>query len=777
MRAVWLLALLWLPPLAGAFDYPPELQRQLQAALQSRPPDYRPRTRNWCDGQPCYTNRLILENSPYLLQHAHNPVDWYPWGAEAFDKARRENKPVFLSIGYAACHWCHVMEEESFDNPAIAAILNRHFVAIKVDRERRPDLDDFFAGVVMRLQGQQGWPMSVFLTPEGKPFAGGGYYPPDEFRALLSRIQADWSKDAAGLRRQARELLEELRAGEQRNTAGELFSDDLRKQALRRIYSIFDSYHGGFGEASKFPREPWLLLFLDDSFGAAPDSDSLNVLRTTLTHMALGGIHDQIGGGFHRYTTDPFWQVPHFEKMLYDQALLARLYLWADVVRADPWYRRVARQTLDFMLDELASPEGAFYASLDADSAGEEGSYYLWRPAEFRAALPAREARFAAELFDVDDYGEVGGANVLYLREVPPVAQWPQLDRIRQRLKQARERRAPPARDEKILLGWNALAITALAEGAYLLEQPRYLNAAARAAEFIWQRMRNEAGFFRSYFHGHAEEIAQLKDHAFYLQALISLYDLQQDGVWLQRAETVLQLMQQNFADPDSGAFFPSRADAAAPVPVRTRSAFDRILPSGNAVAAQMLVRLARRRDDPALEKSARALLAAFADDVREVPSAHAGLLIAAHELREGQRPLPVYAARGHARVDAVIRPLADDRLQLRIELQLAEGWHVNSHAPLEDYLIPTRIDLAGDGWRLEEVRYPPARRLSLAFSRTPLALYLGRTRIGATLRRVAGQWAPVVRLHLQACNNSLCLPPETLTLYPRRSLKQKQDD
>ncbi|VAX12033.1 Uncharacterized protein YyaL [hydrothermal vent metagenome] len=789
-RIKWALVLLLLPmvaALARGFAYPAELKAQLLEAYRAQPPGYQPRTRHFCaDGQPCYINRLIREHSPYLLQHAHNPVDWYPWGEEAFAKARRENKPIFLSIGYAACHWCHVMEEESFDDLGIAEILNASFVAIKVDRERRPDVDEFFASVVMNIQGQQGWPMSVFLTPEGKPFYGGGYYPRAAFRELLLQQQKDWKEKEPQLRQQAQQLMQELQPAGTSVKAKVALDDGLRQRALKQIYSIFDSYQGGFGEATKFPREPWLLLFLDASYGAAQNSDALTVLRTSLTHMALGGIYDQIGGGFHRYATDPYWTLPHFEKMLYNQALLVRLYLRADGLQPDLLYRRVAQQTLDFLLAEMQATNGGFYSALDADSEGEEGRYYLWQVEDFTKILGQEDSRFAAGIFDVDEYGEVGGANVLYLRQSPqdwaeehkiPLDRFFQrLDRVRHKLKQARDKRVRPARDEKIIMGWNALTITALAEGARHLEQPRYLAAAVRAADFIWTSMQGKKGFWRIYFRGKAGGQAQLKDYAFYLQALITLYDIQQDDKWLQRAKKVLSIMQRDFADSQNGGFFQAAKNMDVPVLVRAKSAFDKTLPAGNAIAAQMLIRLARRTGDPAYEKKARAVLAAFAGDMREVPSAHAGLLIAAHELNNGEQPLPLYAARGHARIDAFIRRLAGNHYQLQIDLQLDEGWHINAHVPLEDYLIPTRIDMAGAArWKIEKVDYPPAQRVRLGFSEQPLALYQAQSRIKADLIKGATKINPVIQLHLQACNNSLCLPPETLKLYPRLSLTPVQ--
>ncbi|VAX10422.1 Uncharacterized protein YyaL [hydrothermal vent metagenome] len=770
----WGVAILLLPvlsSLAAGFSYLPELTAELLKAYRTQPSGYQPRTSHLCADRPCYINRLIREASPYLLQHAHNPVDWHAWGEEAFARARRENKPVFLSIGYAACHWCHVMEVESFDNIETARILNENFIAIKVDRERRPDVDDFFANVVMNFQGQQGWPMSVFLTPEGKPISGGSYYPQAEFRELLIQLQSDWKKEEGKLRQQADKLMQQLQEDAIKARPTAALDDDLRRQTLRNIYSIFDSYQGGFGEATKFPREPWLFLFLDNSYGAAENSDSSTVLRTSLTQMALGGIYDQLGGGFHRYTVDPNWTTPHFEKMLYNQAMLLRLYLQADSLQPDLLYRRVAEQTSDFLLAEMQAANGGFYASLDADSEGEEGRYYLWRVEEFKKTLSNEDSRFAAEIYDVDDYGEVAGANVLYLQELPPGRDLQRLDSIRCQLKQARDQRVRPARDEKIIMSWNGLAITALAEAARHLEQAKYLDAAVRSADFIWTEMQDETGFHRIYFNRKAAEPAQLKDYAFYLQALIMLYDIQRDKKWLIRAEKIAAIMQRDFADKKNGGFYQTTKNMKVPVLLRPKLAYDDSLPAGNAIAAQMLIRLARRTEQPAYEKQARMLLSSFTADVLDVPSAHSGLLIAAHEISKGEQSLPLYAARGHIYIDAVVQMEDKNRYRLQLNLQIDEGWHINAHAPLDDYLIPTQILIATDSaWKLDKPDYPPAEQVRLGFSERPLALYQGKVAINASLLRVSTKINPAIQLHLQACNNSLCLPPETLKFYPRQS-------
>ncbi|NOX08185.1 MAG: DUF255 domain-containing protein [Gammaproteobacteria bacterium] len=725
-------------------------------------------------------NRLILESSPYLLQHANNPVDWYPWGKEAFDRARQENKPIFLSIGYAACHWCHVMRKESFENIDIARFLNKHFIAIKVDRERRPDIDEFYGNAVMAFQGHQGWPMSVFLTPDKKPFYGGTYYPAKAFRALLSEMSDYWTNQREQAVNQASQLVDQLYSRKKTGGQALMFDKVLRNRAIKSLLSIVDRDNGGFGEGSKFPREPWLYLLLDDSYGKAEDNLSLMSLRTTLTRMAYGGIYDQLGGGFHRYTTDPHWRTPHFEKMLYNQALLVPLYLRANDIYPDPLYRMVAQQTLDFVLKEMRSPQGGFYASLDADSEGGEGHYYLWTRDEWQALLNNDDSRLSASIFDVDEYGEMdNGDNVLYFYLTPEEysdennillsSVLGKLNKIRFQLKQARNKRIKPALDKKIIMAWNGLAITALVEGAMRFSESDYLTYARGAARFIWENMQGDDHFYRINFQGKNSQDAQLEDYAYYLQALIALYDIDQDRAWLDKAKILAGMMQQLFWDNQQGGFYDIPVDQDTPLPIRPKTGFDKTLPSGNAVAARMFIRLARRTGDDAYYDKVNAVLALFFPETKETPSAFSSLLVASREEQEGVVTLPVYAARGHVRIDAFIRAVNDKQYTLNIEMKFDDKWHINSHTPFDTQLIPTAIRLQEPSeWTLSDIQYPEHEVVKLGFSQQALALYQGYVSIRSLLKKGSTSVNPSIRLRLQACNDQLCLPPEDLLLYPR---------
>ncbi|MDX2506515.1 MAG: thioredoxin domain-containing protein [Gammaproteobacteria bacterium] len=811
------------------------LKQKLLDAFHAQPADYQPRTEHFltqkgCEStlshhsvnnkQPCYINRLILESSPYLLQHAHNPVNWFAWGKESLEKAKKENKPILLSIGYAACHWCHRMEKESFDNVEIAKILNKHFISIKVDRERRPDIDEFYANAVQYFQGQQGWPMTLFLTPDGKPFYGGSYYSYNEFLELLTKTQDDWNKKQQEMIQQAQQVVQELQQGVQGESSKKQDSAKLdevtRRRAIKDLLSFVDGYHGGFGESQKFPREPWLLLLLDGSYTHAdgsnsPINDSFTALSNSLDHMARGGIYDQLNGGFHRYSTDPYWKIPHFEKMLYNQALLVRLYLAANTIKPKRQYVRVIQQTLDFVTKEMQSPQGGFYSALDADTQGQEGYFYLWSLDEFTKALDSVEVQLATQLFDVDIYGETDSGktspaknnrnNILYLSQsLTDFAQdykisksifYQRVDKIRNTLLQTRNQRVKPQRDEKIIMGWNGLMISALAEGSRALSNPEYLQSAIKAADFIWNNMRikktdptKEQAWYRVHFKTINSKPAQLEDYAYYLQALITLYDVTQKELWLERSEKLFKSMKNLLWDTKEGGFFQSPLDENAPLPIRAKSAFDKTLPSGNAVAAQMLLRLERRTGDQKYHDFAKAIFSTFVKDVYQTPSAFSGLHIASHELRTGQKQLPLYGGRGKIRIDAFLKEGRNDEQKtnynVKIHIKLKDRWHINAHQPLQKHLIATKVELLNQSqWQLEKIQYPEHEIVKLGFSDEPLALYQGEVKINATLNKNRSKnkgnketdsessFNPVFKLSLQACSDDICLLPEQFLLFP----------
>ncbi|HYM61063.1 MAG TPA: thioredoxin domain-containing protein [Thermoanaerobaculia bacterium] len=554
-----------------------------------------------------HTNRLIHETSPYLLQHAHNPVDWFPWGPEAFEKARTEEKPVFLSIGYSACHWCHVMERESFENDEVAELLNRDFVSIKVDREERPDVDSIYMQAVQLMNGHGGWPMSVFMTPAGGPFYAGTYFPPDDrhglpgFRRVLTHVAEIYRAKREAVVAAAGEL-ENAIAGSMR-IAGEaraIEHTDL-DSAADRIAQNYDPVHGGFGGAPKFPPS----MTLDFLMQAAHRSGNLG-LRTivleTLTKMAYGGIYDQIGGGFHRYSTDDRWLVPHFEKMLYDNALLARLYTRAWQWTREPLFARVAREILGFVEREMTSPDGGFYSTLDADSEGEEGKFYVWSRREVMDILGTEEGRAFCELYDITEFGNWEGQNILNVPRAPeevatlldvPLDQLVEISaRGKCKLYGAREQRVRPGRDEKILAGWNGWMLAAFAEAAMAFDRDAYRDIVRRNAGFLLSKMRDANGrLFRSYKDGRARITGLLEDYSGVAWGLALAYEATHERSYLDAARELAEEILARFADEEQGGFFETPVDHEKLL-TRPKDLFDNATPSGNSVAFELLLRL-----------------------------------------------------------------------------------------------------------------------------------------------------------------------------------------
>src|SRR5438445_638126 len=567
-------------------------------------------------------NRLVDATSPYLLQHAHNPVHWFPWGEEALARAREEGKPIFLSIGYSACHWCHVMERESFEDEAVAELMNRHFVSIKVDREERPDLDDIYMAATLAMnQGQGGWPMTVFLTPDQEPFFAGTYFPPEDrggrpgFSTVLKRIAELWEKDRDSVKEQGAQLADYLRENAKAAPGGEVGEDALR-QAAQQLGREFDARRGGFGPAPKFPPSAGLslLLRIHRRFG---DEHAQEMVRKTLDAMARGGIYDQVGGGFARYSTDARWLVPHFEKMLYDNAQLARVYLEGFQATGEGLYRRVATETLDYVLREMTDPAGGFYSATDADSEGEEGKFFVWTPAEVREALgPEGEelARRFCAYYDVTEGGNWEGRSIPnapralddVARElgIAPAELEGSLGDARARLYEARKRRVPPGLDDKVLTAWNGLMISALAEGFRALGDQRYLEAARRAADFLLGALRRpDGGLLRTWRRGRAHLDAYLEDYAFFAEALVDLYEAGGAPKYLEEAASLADRIRKDFAAEEGGFFSTGRGHES--LIVRPREGHDGAIPSANAAAAMALARLSYHLDRPDLREAA----------------------------------------------------------------------------------------------------------------------------------------------------------------------------
>ena len=631
-----------------------------------------------------HTNRLINETSPYLLQHAHNPVDWYAWGEEALEKAKREDKPVLLSVGYSACHWCHVMEHESFENEEIAGLMNQHFVSIKVDREERPDIDNIYMQAVQAMTHSGGWPMTVFLTPDGRPFYGGTYFPPRDRRSgsqvmpgfprvLISMAEA-YKNRRQDVEEQATELANYLKQHSSMPLRGKNIAPmgtlplELLSNASRELAADFDPVHGGFGNAPKFPNTMALEFLLRihqhrlrGEIGARSTNPEMEIVETSLQHMADGGIYDQLGGGFHRYSVDAEWLVPHFEKMLYDNALLSRLYLHAYLVTGKVSYRRIAEETLDYVVREMTSPEGGFYSTQDADSEGEEGKFFLWTPAEIEAVLPPGDAALFMHYYDVTRQGNFEGKNILHVvgagvahpvgadlsrpqgeegtphgvgadlsrpggeeethLESSPGDIHVQLRRSRELLFKAREQRVKPGRDEKILTSWNGLMLRSFAEAARHLDRADYLQVATRNAEFLLRELRREGRVLRTYKDGRGRLNGYLEDYAFLAGGLLALYEASFETRWFVEGRRLMDEAITLFADQQNGGFFDTGSDHEALVS-RPKDIMDNATPAGNSVAAEVLLRLAAFTGEEKYRQRAGDYLRSLADIMVQHPQA-----------------------------------------------------------------------------------------------------------------------------------------------------------
>jgi uncharacterized protein YyaL (SSP411 family) len=585
-------------------------------------------------------NRLSKEKSPYLRQHADNPVDWYPWGDEAFERARLEDRPVFLSIGYSTCHWCHVMERESFADEEVARLLNGTFVCVKVDREERPDLDQYFMSVGQALTGAGGWPLTIVMTPDKKAFFAGTYFPKERrwgrpgLMDLVPRIGEAWRTRRDEILRSADGIIETVRAARSRAETRDPGRRELTLEVFDRAFhdleADFDAKHGGFGSAPKFPT-PHHLGFLLRYWKRTGNAAALAMAEGTLQAMRRGGIRDHLGFGFHRYSTDASWLVPHFEKMLYDQALLAEVYAEAFLATGKPEYRETTADTLEYVLRDLTSSEGGFYTAEDADSEGEEGRFYLWTKEEIRNVLGDKGSGLAIEAFNVrpegnftEPGGHPDGRNILHLNRTG--ASEKTLRAVRDKLFLARERRIHPFKDTKILADWNGLAIGALARAARITDDSRFLEAAERSARFALEKMRRPGGrLFHAFMEGEARVPAFLDDYAFLIKGLVELY---QTGLNLSYLESALELAGialTDFADSTDGGFFAVPPDSE--LPVRTKDSYDGAVPSGNSVMLMNLLRLARLTGRGELEEAAGRLTNAFADRVGAQPHAHAEFL------------------------------------------------------------------------------------------------------------------------------------------------------
>ncbi|MBT3343129.1 MAG: thioredoxin domain-containing protein [Gemmatimonadetes bacterium] len=726
-------------------------------------------------------NRLAHEASPYLQLHAHNPVDWYPWGPEALARARDEDKPIFLSVGYSTCYWCHVMERLVFSDLEIAAQMNRDFINIKVDREERPDIDRLYMTATQLMTGRGGWPNSVFLTPDLRPFFAGTYYPPEDlpgragFPRVLRGISTAWSDRRNEVEDVATRLQSEI-AAIQSGHAGAAPDSQLVARAVGQIKGRFDATNGGFGSAPKFP--PAITLeFLLDEIEVRDDPETRRIVKATLNAMARGGIRDHVGGGFHRYATDARWRVPHFEKMLYNQAQLARLYARAAVVMDEPEWRPVAREILDFVAAELTSPEGGFYTALDAEVDGTEGSSYTWTESQLDSTLGTEAATALLQVFDLEEVPEGDGGHALFLRPSDGLSPADDLangttvvNRALGLLRAVRALREQPRRDDKVLTAWNGMMIAAAADVGRWLEDDEAVEMARHAADFTWSNLRTKDGrLWRSWRAGQAYQPGFLEDYAHLVVGYLAVSRATGDITWRQRARELLHVAIDDFGDPVAGGFYNTRPDPG--LIVRSKSATDGALPSANAVLAHALLDLGVAEADDDLQWRARRVFAAFGDDLRQHPSAYTHLIAAIGRMMKGTSTA-VSASPGRPLVqgDLTIEPQPQkvgESMVVTLHLQIEDGWHINAH-PAAAGLLPTTMSLWSHEGELEvdEVTYPSGESHVIAEVEDTLSVWTGSVVLSAGCRvSTAGAGELVALIDYQACDESRCLAPAQLAV------------
>lgn len=644
-------------------------------------------------------NRLANESSPYLLQHAGNPVDWYPWCDEALARARDEQKPIFLSIGYSACHWCHVMEHESFEDKQIANFLNEHFVCIKVDREERPDLDQIYMSAVQIMnQGQGGWPMSVFLTSDQKPFFGGTYWPPYSngrmpgFDQITQAISETWENRRQQAVEQADNLTQHIHqifaSDDQVQT---LANDEVFRTAAARLESIFDFTHGGFGGAPKFPHAIDLQLLLRIWHRTRNDG-LLRMVRLNLDKMAAGGIYDHLGGGFSRYSVDQQWLVPHFEKMLYDNALLTSAYLDAYQATGQSHYATIARQTLDYVLKYMTDPQGGFHSTEDADSEGEEGIFYVWRPDQIQDILGNQRAERFCYVYDVTENGNFESKSILNLpktlEQCAQIKNWDlnellvELAEDREKLLKARDQRIRPSKDDKVLVSWNGLMIDTMAKAAGILSEPRYLEAAERAADFLLTNLRDKDGrLLHSWRNGTAKLAAYLDDYACLANALVTLYEVSFQERWISQSAKLIDVVLEHFRDPDLGGFY-FTADDHEPLITRTKDFHDSSVPSASGMVATVLIRMGKLCGKANYLDAAHQTLASSRVIIQKSPTA-AGQLLLALDLACGPTPELAIVGPANPELEEIVRGFHKQFIPRRVL-----AWRDEQNGPDQNVLL-----------------------------------------------------------------------------------------
>ena len=762
-----------------------ELEQKLRQAETEKTGSYEKRTEHLdAEGNANFVNRLILEDSPYLLQHAHNPVNWWAWGAEAFEAARTEHKPIFLSIGYSTCHWCHVMEVESFDNVEIAKLLNNHFISIKIDREQFPDVDEIYMTGVQIISGQGGWPMSNFLLPDGKPFFAATYFPPPTFMKLLLQIVEAWQDKYPELEKSANDISDAInRILSVRNEAVTLDSK-IPETVAQALFQREDRSLGGLVGAPKFPQEP-LLLFMMDRVRRARDVNAMGFVCRALDAMACGGIYDQVAGGFHRYSVDEQWLVPHFEKMLYNQSQLGRVYLEAFRLTGNSFFSRICKQTLDYVLRDMQMPEGGFFSATDADSEGAEGVFFLWTIAELDEVLDKEEIELALSVFDITERGNFEKSNILNLSE-PLSGQRSdratdfieRLDIILEKLYSARERRIHPFRDDKLIVSWTGAMISTLAQAGFYYMNREWTDAAERATQMVYEHnVRRDGRLNRVYLNGATSIGGQLEDFANFIQALLILFSVTGKQQYLSQAVSLMDTTVQEFWDDKEGSFFLSPHDQAGPQLTRSRNASDGATISAIATTLDCLLRLLRCSalcDDTHNELYYRqyidTCLASLTGQINENSMSHTSLLRVIDGYKSGCTDPIQYVGNGLAKiVTRKISCASEGKIAVEITAYLEDGWHITAAGLPTGSYVALKFKMAEKElcWEVHEVTYPSGT-VSLMLNQDKVDIYENDFTVSAILvstEKPGDVLSSSVsfELTLQLCDKNNCLLPETL--------------
>ncbi|MFP8880309.1 MAG: thioredoxin domain-containing protein [Myxococcota bacterium] len=740
------------------------------------------------------TNRLAGEASPYLQMHKHNPVDWYPWGDEAFEKARAEQKPIFLSVGYSTCFWCHVMERKVFSNPEIAAQMNRDFVNIKVDREERPDIDEIYMTATHLMTGSGGWPNSVFLTPDGEPFFAGTYFPPEDsgrrpgFPRVLAQLSDAWQNRRdevlAVAARTRRQIEQQSAAPVPANLSFD--PNDLLLRATRQMEQGYDTRYGGFSTRTKFPSPPKLEMLLA-AHRAKPDSAALAMLTHTLDEMALGGIYDHLAGGFHRYSTEPSWSIPHYEKMLYDNGQLLGVYAQTYEQTRKPLYRQVVIGIARYLEREMLHPDGGFYSAQDAEVDAHEGKSYLWTRAQIEAVLGEKRTDEFLSVYRLAPMSEGEGMALRVALPIEPAIERlgaknaaELLDRFaadRQKLLAVRNARKQPLRDDKILAGWNGLTIRGLVLAARAIGRPDYLRLAEAAADFTLEHLRDSSGqLHRSYIAGQLREQGVLDDYAYLADALLELHRATGDPARLAQAQSLTDLLLGRFEDPAAGGFFLTAKSTE--LFARPRRVYDNVKPSGSGVALRVLIGLAEQTPESRYRDASSRTIESFGSAFDRSPSQVGTAVVAVASIDSVTPPARPIAGAMPGSKDHVhirVKRAADSASELAVEIRVDEGWHINANPASMPFLIPTTIALEG-GTLSEPIQYPAGVVFAPSFSPEPLSTYQGTLEIALHVSKeeatpqTANEKLPsgkntsakTVSVRYQACDESRCLPPAT---------------